>query len=106
MAFRLSRDLSKEFTKLFSNNLFVVGLLHTRKNFSSKVGKGLNYCKTLRTSLPAPQMAAFSTSANRKLDLSGVYPPIVTPFEENEEISYSKLEENFQKWNKIPFKGQ
>ncbi|KAJ7333623.1 4-hydroxy-2-oxoglutarate aldolase, mitochondrial [Desmophyllum pertusum] len=50
-------------------------------------------------------MAGFSTSARSSLDLSGIFPPIVTPFEENEEVSYDKLTENFSKWNDIPFRG-
>lgn len=39
------------------------------------------------------------------LDISGIYPPIATPFDEKEEISYSKLEYNITKWNEIKFKG-
>ena len=51
----------------------------------------------------------FSTTADRSsssLDLSGIFPPIVTPFEENEEISYERLTENFAKWNNVPFRGE
>lgn len=53
-------------------------------------------------------MSAFSTSAQRSssLDVSGIFPPIVTPFEANEEVSYGKLTENFSKWNDIPFRGK
>ena len=40
-----------------------------------------------------------------KLDLGGIYPPIATPFDDNEEISYDKLKENLDIWNKIPFRG-
>ena len=39
------------------------------------------------------------------LDISGLYPPIATPFNKDESIAYDKLENNIQKWNKIPFKG-
>ena len=39
------------------------------------------------------------------LDISGLYPPIATPFNKDESIAYDKLEDNIQKWNKIPFKG-
>ena len=54
------------------------------------------------------KMSAFSTSAKKSssLDVSGIFPPIVTPFEDNEEVSYGKLKENFSKWNEIPFKGK
>ncbi|XP_003728901.1 4-hydroxy-2-oxoglutarate aldolase, mitochondrial [Strongylocentrotus purpuratus] len=44
------------------------------------------------------------SSANR-LDLSGVMPPIATPFDKDENIRYDLLEENINKWNKIPFRG-
>lgn len=40
------------------------------------------------------------------LDISGVYPPIATPFTASEDVDYQKLEENLQKYAKIPFRGQ
>nr|CAD7456079.1 unnamed protein product [Timema tahoe] len=46
-----------------------------------------------------------SYSTGRALDLSGIFPPIATPFLEDESIAYDKLEENLKKWSKIPFKG-
>ena len=52
------------------------------------------------------KMAGFSSKSSSSLDLSGIFPPIVTPFEDNEEISYGKLTENFSKWNDIPFRGR
>ena len=39
------------------------------------------------------------------LDVAGVYPPVATPFDSNENIDYKKLEQNFQRWDKIPFRG-
>lgn len=45
------------------------------------------------------------SSANR-LDLSGVMPPIATPFDKDENVRYDLLEENLNKWNKIPFRGE
>ena len=48
--------------------------------------------------------AAF-VSEKKKIDLSGIFPPIVTPFQDDEKISYSKLKENFSKWNDVPFRG-
>ena len=52
------------------------------------------------------KMAGFSSKSSSSLDLGGIFPPIVTPFEGNEEISYGKLTENFSKWNEIPFRGR
>ena len=41
------------------------------------------------------------------LDLSGIFPPIPTPFDrENEDINWNELETNLSKWNNIPFKGE
>ncbi|XP_041839336.1 4-hydroxy-2-oxoglutarate aldolase, mitochondrial [Melanotaenia boesemani] len=40
-----------------------------------------------------------------RMDLSGIYPPIATPFTATEDVDYKKLEENLQKYAKIPFKG-
>ncbi|XP_019718010.1 4-hydroxy-2-oxoglutarate aldolase, mitochondrial [Hippocampus comes] len=45
------------------------------------------------------------TSAGVRLDLSGVYPPIATPFTEREDVDYDKLEHNLRKYAEIPFKG-
>lgn len=44
-------------------------------------------------------------AAAARLDLSGIYPPIATPFTATEEVDYQRLEENLQKYAKIPFKG-
>lgn len=55
--------------------------------------------------LPAWKQTQSYTAAAR-LDLSGIYPPIATPFTAKEEVDYQKLEENLQKYAKIPFKGQ
>jgi hypothetical protein len=55
-------------------------------------------------------MAAYTTSTVKStsggLDLSGIYPPIVTPFEKNEQVSDKGLEENMRTWNSIPFRGR
>ncbi|KAH3789674.1 hypothetical protein DPMN_167860 [Dreissena polymorpha] len=40
-----------------------------------------------------------------QLDISGIYPPIATPFNSDESIAYDKLQENIAKWNKIPLRG-
>ncbi|XP_061626626.1 4-hydroxy-2-oxoglutarate aldolase, mitochondrial [Phyllopteryx taeniolatus] len=52
-----------------------------------------------------PSGARGLSSAGVRLDLSGVYPPIVTPFTEREDVDYDKLEHNLHKYAKIPFKG-
>ncbi|KAM9857502.1 4-hydroxy-2-oxoglutarate aldolase, mitochondrial [Aulostomus maculatus] len=46
-----------------------------------------------------------SQGTTGRLDLSGIYPPIATPFTPREDVDYRKLEENLQKYAKIPFKG-
>ncbi|XP_044046270.1 4-hydroxy-2-oxoglutarate aldolase, mitochondrial isoform X2 [Siniperca chuatsi] len=46
-----------------------------------------------------------SYTAAARLDLSGIYPPIATPFTAKEDVDYQKLAENLQKYAKIPFKG-
>ena len=40
-----------------------------------------------------------------KIDLSGVYPPIVTPFNADESIAWDKLRSNISKWNEHPLAG-
>lgn len=39
------------------------------------------------------------------IDLSGIYPPIVTPFDAAENIDWEALEKNIKLWNNIPFRG-
>nr|XP_020442478.1 4-hydroxy-2-oxoglutarate aldolase, mitochondrial [Monopterus albus] len=46
-----------------------------------------------------------SHKAAARLDLAGIYPPIATPFTAKEDVDFQKLEENLQKYAKIPFKG-
>jgi len=46
-----------------------------------------------------------SSSSSGDLDLTGIYPPIPTPFNSNLSIAYDQLSENFKKWNDVPFRG-
>jgi len=39
------------------------------------------------------------------LDLSGIYPPIITPFNEDERVAFDKLELNLEKWLALPLDG-
>ncbi|XP_051883774.1 4-hydroxy-2-oxoglutarate aldolase, mitochondrial [Pristis pectinata] len=39
------------------------------------------------------------------LDLAGIYPPIITPFNQRGEVDYQQLESNVHKWSKVPFRG-
>lgn len=39
------------------------------------------------------------------LSLAGVYPPVSTPFKDNEDVDYENLHQNMLKWNQIPFRG-
>ncbi|KAG8196955.1 hypothetical protein JTE90_009014 [Oedothorax gibbosus] len=45
------------------------------------------------------------SSSKSALDISGIYPPIITTFDGDGKISTPKLEKNLQKWQSIPFKG-
>ncbi len=50
-------------------------------------------------------VAAANMSTTSNLDLRGVYPPIATPFDDKENVSYEKLKHNMDRWNKMPFRG-
>lgn len=39
------------------------------------------------------------------LDISGIFPPIPTPFNADESVAYDKLQFNISKWNNIPLRG-
>lgn len=47
-----------------------------------------------------------AAAAPRRLDLSGIYPPIATPFTAAEDVDHGKLAENLKKYAEIPFRGQ
>lgn len=42
----------------------------------------------------------------KKVDISGIYPPVTTPFTATAEVDYGKLEENLHKLGTFPFRGK
>lgn len=46
-----------------------------------------------------------TTSVLSKMDISGIYPPITTPFDKEENIDWTALKSNMDKWNSVPFRG-
>lgn len=66
--------------------------------------------KAARPLIGAARPAARSLSAAapsfKRLDLSGIYPPIATPFTAGEDVDHDKLRENVHKYAEIPFRGQ
>lgn len=55
---------------------------------------------------PAWKQTQSYTAAAARLDISGIYPPIATPFTAGEDVDYQKLKENLQKYAEIPLRGQ
>jgi 4-hydroxy-2-oxoglutarate aldolase len=43
--------------------------------------------------------------ANDLEKLSGVFPPCMTVFDENEEVAYDKIAENIERYNRTALKG-
>ena len=41
----------------------------------------------------------------RKLDLTGIYPPVTTPFNEDESLAWDRLAENIAKYDEAPLRG-
>ncbi|KAL6111154.1 hoga1 [Pungitius sinensis] len=50
-------------------------------------------------------LSAWTRPRSRGPDLSGIYPPIATPFTPGEDVDYRKLEGNLRKYAEIPFRG-
>ncbi|XP_076876929.1 4-hydroxy-2-oxoglutarate aldolase, mitochondrial isoform X2 [Brachyhypopomus gauderio] len=46
-----------------------------------------------------------SQYAGQRLDIAGIYPPVVTPFTQEGAIDYESLAKNLQKYNNISFKA-
>lgn len=63
--------------------------------------------KLLKTASPSAVRYLSSAAVCRapSLELSGVYPPIPTPFNEREDIAWDELSNNLEKWDKFSFKG-
>ena len=50
------------------------------------------------------QVARLHHRALGSLDLAGVYPPVVTPFNTDETIAWDKLKENLAMWSQQPLR--
>lgn len=46
-----------------------------------------------------------SHTSGKRLDISGIYPPIATPFTNTEDVDYQKLDDNIRKYGSLPFRG-
>ncbi|XP_059957241.1 4-hydroxy-2-oxoglutarate aldolase, mitochondrial isoform X11 [Mesoplodon densirostris] len=58
----------------------------------------------LSRALSSP-MGGWASREGRKVDISGIYPPVTTPFTATAEVDYGKLEENLHKLGTLPFRG-
>lgn len=65
------------------------------------ISRSFTLFKKLASLVPYARYVATAKS----LDISGVYPPISTPFDSHENIAYDKLESNLRVWNEAPFRG-
>lgn len=59
----------------------------------------------LKSGLHGQSVLRSGSRSASTLDISGIYPPVVTPFNVDESIAYDKFESNIQTWNTIPFRG-
>ncbi|XP_007419963.1 4-hydroxy-2-oxoglutarate aldolase, mitochondrial [Python bivittatus] len=53
----------------------------------------------------APRRFAAAAAPTRRLDLRGIYPPLVTPFTSQGRVDYARLQENLRLYTEIPFRG-
>ena len=87
-----------------------MALVFTRLSGTRRLGQivisGLHgRTKSVTYNISLSSRMASTAAAAGKIDISGIYPPIVTPFNDDETIAYDKLQKNMDKWNKIPFRG-
>lgn len=89
-------------TNLLSRISYIVMamLMNSSKIVSSlcRIFRPLNHCRVFS--------AASQRLQSTYPDISGIYPPIPTPFTKNGDICYEMLKENFIKWNQHGFTGQ
>nr|XP_058910729.1 4-hydroxy-2-oxoglutarate aldolase, mitochondrial isoform X4 [Kogia breviceps] len=50
-------------------------------------------------------VGGWASGEGRKVDISGIYPPVTTPFTASAEVDYGKLEENLHKLSTFPFRA-
>ncbi|XP_028340269.1 4-hydroxy-2-oxoglutarate aldolase, mitochondrial isoform X6 [Physeter macrocephalus] len=50
-------------------------------------------------------VGGWASGEGRKVDISGIYPPVTTPFTATAEVDYGKLEENLHKLSTFPFRA-
>lgn len=62
--------------------------------------------KTTTTASIATPRPFTSSLRSLSFDVSGVFTPIATPFNDNESIAYDKLAENFTRWNTTNLRGK
>lgn len=74
---------------------------HLRLKLSKMLSRSFTLFRKLASLVPNARYIATAKS----LDISGVYPPISTPFDSHENIAYDKLEANLRVWNEAPFRG-
>lgn len=70
-----------------------------------RVWRGLSHLSRAAHLSRGVHLSAAAAAAGSRLDLSGIYPPIATPFTAQEDVDYQLLEDNLQKYNQIPFRG-
>ena len=46
-----------------------------------------------------------SQSSSKGLDLTGIYPPVTTPFNKDESLAWDRLGENIAKYDQVPLRG-
>lgn len=47
-----------------------------------------------------------SQHVGKRLNIAGIYPPIATPFTQKGTLDYQSLDQNVQKYGKMPFRGK
>ncbi|XP_045190999.2 4-hydroxy-2-oxoglutarate aldolase, mitochondrial-like [Mercenaria mercenaria] len=67
--------------------------------------KTTSFSLSLSSRFTSARSSSSAAAGKMQVDLSGIYPPIVTPFNADETIAYDKLQQNMERWNKIPFRG-
>lgn len=68
----------------------------------------VNTSQTYKMRLLTNTLKPFSRHFSRRalnFDLNGIFVPIPTPYQKDGNIDYGALAANFERWEKIPFKG-
>ncbi|XP_072027577.1 4-hydroxy-2-oxoglutarate aldolase, mitochondrial-like [Amphiura filiformis] len=91
-----------------ASSVAVFRTLRVSASFASKVvNRKVPASAVLSSNFKLTEKRSMSTNTTgeKSLDLSGIFPPVITPFDDQENIKYDQMGNNMKRFSEIPFRG-